>query len=149
MSLHTVSNEIFLPTRPDYADFNVPVESSLRMADILQCLKIATNQQVALYAFRSIERANVDSQVLEALDVKALLAAVESPGFIHYQPIKGLSYCLWQTHADARVATSAPAHREAARYAQIAYEDFKLLSWNVARTAVPGIVNFEPVDITH
>ena len=148
MGLHTQTHqELFLPIRPDYADFDVPVQLSFRWADILQQLRVMPYQQVALFAFRSIQKADVDQHILHMLDEGALLAAKEAPGFIHYQSSEGLSYCLWQTHADARAAISAPAHLQAAEYAPQAYERYELQSWLVARTAIPGNVEFVPVEL--
>jgi hypothetical protein len=143
-ALDTRENPVFLPHRPDYADFDVDVRSSLDWHGILQELGVPVGKYVALFAFRSEKRADADTDMLAQLDEKALIAAEEANGFIHYQPIEGLSYCLWETPEDAAAAIMTPAHREAAAYVNKAYERWHLCQYLVARTATQGEVEFIP-----
>lgn len=78
--------------------------------------------------------------MLAKLDEGALIAARDAEGFIHYQTFNGLSYCYWESLEQARVATSSPEHREAARHALEAYEEFQLLLYRIARPAVGNVV---------
>ena len=141
-SLGVVETDVFAPIRPDFADFDTPVRDSFRWNNILDTLQIPLGQEVALYAFRSEERADVDHHILAALDEKALLAAEESEGFIYYRPNKGLSYCLWESTVTAEAATSLPAHREAAQYAVQAYEKWSLNCWMIGRSGTSSEVSF-------
>src|SRR5690349_10376356 len=67
-----------------------------------------------LVAFRSVRRADADETRLTMYDEFAHQEAAVAPGFVHY--FKGplsvdgscLSFCLWQTRADARAAAGKP-----------------------------------------
>src|SRR5436189_4110971 len=69
-----------------------------------------------LVAFRSVRRADADEEKLTLFDELAHQEAASAPGFVHY--FKGpagsdgscLSFCLWQTRADARAAAGRPDH---------------------------------------
>jgi heme-degrading monooxygenase HmoA len=134
--------EIFGPLRDDYADFAVPVPESFRWGVILDHLGVPLKKYVALYAFRSIPNPEAEEEVLLRLDESALLAAKDMAGFLHYEPLKGLSYCLWSTRAAAKIATSSAEHREAAKYVGRAYKQWELQSWDVARVALDGRMEF-------
>jgi hypothetical protein len=67
-----------------------------------------------LVAFRSVRAAGADEAKLDEYDERAHQEAAASPGFIHY--LKGpraadgscMSFCLWQSRADARAAAGKP-----------------------------------------
>ena len=143
MNMPISTESVFDPIRPDFADFDVEVENSFRWAIILDHLGVPVNKYVALYAFRSVIGTDANMELLQSLDEKALLAAEDAKGFIHYEPHLGLSYCLWQSTADAFAATSGPEHREAAKQAATAYERWELQSWMIANTGISNHVNFE------
>lgn len=133
--------EILNPIRPDYANFDVDVTDSFDWAKIFEALNIPTEKSVVIYVFRGIEREDVEPEVLEGFDKRALLAAEDAKGFIHYQPNVGLSYCIWESTDDAQAATNSPEHRAAAMYAPRAYERWELRCWD-ASMSLPGNVEF-------
>jgi hypothetical protein len=81
-----------------------------------------------LVAFRSVRRADADEERLARYDDAAHLEAAAAPGFLHY--FKGpaaldgscLSFCLWQTRADARAAAGRPDHVRAVSLIDEMYE---------------------------
>jgi hypothetical protein len=106
-----------------------------------------------LVAFRSVRRADADEARLTTFDELAHREAATSAGFIHY--FKGpaardgscLSFCLWQTRADARVAAGRPDHVRAVSLIDEMYESYALEFHRVARVA-DGPLTFEPFDRT-
>lgn len=104
-----------------------------------------------LVAFRSIRKAGADEARLIAYDDLAHEEAAASPGFVHY--FKGpaasdgscLSFCLWQTRADARAAASGPLHRRAVALTAEMYDSYTLEFHRVARVA-GGALTFEAYD---
>jgi hypothetical protein len=104
-----------------------------------------------LVAFRSIRRADADEARLAAFDDAAHLEAAASPGFVHY--FKGpaasdgscLSFCLWQTRADARAAAGRPDHVRAVSLIGEMYEQYTLEFLRVSRQP-GGVLTFEPYD---
>lgn len=139
------NRDVFEPIRPDYADFDVDVRDSFPWNEIFDCLNIPPKQQVVLFAFRSKKLPGADIHKLAMLDEKALLAAEGSPGFIHYKPLDGLSYCLWESQEAAEAATSVEAHRDAAKYAVHAYERWSLNCWAVGKSSITGQVEFAQI----
>lgn len=133
---------LFKPIRPDFADFRVPVKDSFRWGRILRALDIPIGRFVALYAFRSIKNPGVDEEKLEALDKNALGAAEQAPGFIHYETNSGLSYCLWDSSTQAKAAIGSQEHREAAAYAEEAYERWNLQHWLIGSLTIGDRVEF-------
>jgi hypothetical protein len=104
-----------------------------------------------LVAFRSVRRASADEAKLTLFDELAHQEAAASPGFVHY--FKGpraedgscLSFCLWQTRADARAAAGRPAHVQAVSLLDEMYESYTLEFQRVTRTG-DGPLAFEPYD---
>jgi hypothetical protein len=106
-----------------------------------------------LVAFRSIRRADADEARLTHFDELAHQEAASSGGFVHY--FKGpaaadgscLSFCLWQTRADARAAAGRPDHVRAVSLIDEMYETYTLEFQRVTREA-GGALAFEPYDAT-
>ncbi len=102
-------------------------------------------------AFRSIRRAGADEYRLNAFDEAAHREAAGAPGFVHYfkGPVANdgscLSFCLWQSRAEARAAAGRPAHREAVTLLDEMYERYTLEFHRVRRLA-GGPLTFEPYD---
>lgn len=104
-----------------------------------------------LVAFRSVRRADADDAKLTLFDELAHQEAATSPGFVHY--FKGpaasdgscLSFCLWQTRADARAAAGRPDHVRAVSLIDEMYESYTLEFHRVSRHA-GGPLAFEPYD---
>ena len=75
----------------------------------------------------------------------------DAPGFVHYfrgptQPDGGcLSFCLWDSRAEARAAAGRPAHTQAAAFTHEAYAEYALEFHRVARLADGGF-SFEVWD---
>ncbi len=105
-----------------------------------------------LVAFRSVRRPEADEARLCEYDERAHVEAAASPGFVHY--FKGptasdgscLSFCLWDSRSDARVASGGPAHREAVTLLHAMYARYTLEFLRVRRRGdAPGL-GFEPYD---
>jgi hypothetical protein len=104
-----------------------------------------------LVAFRSVRRADADEAKLTLFDELAHEEAESAEGFVHY--FKGpagsdgscLSFCLWQTRADARAAAGRPAHVRAVSLIDEMYESYTLEFHRVSRYA-GGPLAFEPYD---
>jgi hypothetical protein len=102
-----------------------------------------------LVAFRSVRAAGADESKLDEFDERAHLEAAASPGFIHY--LKGpraadgscMSFCLWQSRADARAAAGKPDHIKAVSLLEEMYETYALEYVTVRREA-GGALTFEP-----
>jgi hypothetical protein len=104
-----------------------------------------------LVAFRSIRRDGADEARLAAFDELAHQEAATAPGFLHY--FKGpsaadgscLSFCLWDSRADARAAAGQPDHVRAVSLIDEMYESYVLEFLRVARVA-GGPLTLEPYD---
>ena len=104
-----------------------------------------------LVAFRSIRKANADEARLNEFDERAHVEASAAPGYVRY--FKGpaasdgscLSFCLWQTRADARAAAGRPDHVRAVSLIDEMYERYTLEFHRVSRLA-GGALTFEPYD---
>ena len=104
-----------------------------------------------LVAFRSIRRAGADEERLNAYDEMAHQEAAGAPGFVHY--FKGpagpdgacLSFCLWQSRAEARTAAGGSAHLRAVGLLNEMYENYMLEFLRVSRQE-GGLLTFEAYD---
>ena len=104
-----------------------------------------------LVVFRSTRKLGADEKKLTTYDDIAHADAATQPGFIHYfkGPIldddrRNLSFCLWQTAADARNASARDEHLQAAAIAfEIYGMNFQLERYNVNR--IDGKVIISPV----
>ena len=104
-----------------------------------------------LVAFRSIRRPGADEARLNEYDELAHQEAASAPGFIHY--FKGpaaadgscLSFCLWESRAEARSAAGGSAHRRAVTLLDEMYERYALEFLRVRREA-GGPLTFAPYD---
>jgi hypothetical protein len=107
-----------------------------------------------MVAFRSIRRPAVDEARLTAYDDWAHLEASTATGFVHY--FKGpttadgrcMSFCLWDSRAEARAAAGRPAHTQAAALTHEVYAEYTLEFHRVRRLAGGGFT-FEPYDSAH
>jgi hypothetical protein len=94
-----------------------------------------------MVAFRSSRLPDVDEAQLSAYDDWAHAEAMDAPGFVHY--FKGptvdggrcMSFCLWDSRAQAREAASRPAHARAVALTHQAYASYTLEFHRVRRTA--------------
>ena len=115
------------------------------------CLDAVEPGEWYMVAFRSTRRTGLDEARLTAYDDWAHSEAMSAPGFVHY--FKGptttdgrcMSFCLWDSRAEARAAAGRPAHVEAAALTHEAYTDYTLEFHRVRRLAEGGFT-FEPYD---
>ncbi len=145
---------LILPTREDYANFDVPVSESHRMGEILQYFGVPIQKFVALTVFRSIPNPEADEERLKELDIMALMAAKakvkdeskndENSGLIFYLPRKGLSMCCWDNSTLGEMGVDTPEHRAAVEYAKEAYKAVKLEKWHIGRLSNSLRVKFVP-----
>ena len=104
-----------------------------------------------LVAFRSVRRAGADEERLALFDELAHQEAAAAPGFVHYfkgpQATDGscLSFCLWNSRADARAAAGRPDHVRAVSLLEEMYQSYGLEFLRVTREA-GGMLTFEPYD---
>ena len=104
-----------------------------------------------LVVFRSIRRAGADEARLVEYDDRAHVEATSAPGFVHY--FKGptaadrscLSFCLWNSRAEARAAAGRPDHVEAVALISEMYERYTLEFLRVTGCAGEPL-RFEPYD---
>jgi hypothetical protein len=140
--------ERLVPLADDYA--RRPVEEAFDWSTVATVLP--PGQEWYLVAFRSIRRADADETRLNDFDERAHLEAVGAPGFVHY--FKGpraadgacLSFCLWDSRAQARSASGQPAHREAVTLLDEMYERYTLEFHRVSRPTAAPVLTFEPYD---
>ena len=104
-----------------------------------------------MVSFRSRRKAGVDEDRLTAYDDWAHHEAMKAPGFVHY--FKGptqadglcMSFCLWDSRAEARSAAGRPAHTQAAALTHEAYSEYRL-EFHRVRRLDDGTFTFEPYD---
>ncbi|MBA2718437.1 MAG: hypothetical protein H0U52_04210 [Chloroflexi bacterium] len=134
------------PVSADYA--SLPVAAAFNWQEA--ATELAAGEWY-LVVFRSIRKASADEVRLNEFDERAHLEAAGAPGFIHY--FRGpagpdgacLSFCLWQTRADARAAAGRPDHVRAVSLIDEMYESYTLEFHRVSRQ-VGGVLSFEPYD---
>jgi hypothetical protein len=128
---------------------SLPVADAFNWADGADALVAG---EWYLVAFRSVRAAGADEAKLDEYDERAHLEAAASPGFIHY--LKGprsgdgscMSFCLWQSRADARAAAGKPHHIQAVSLLDQMYETYAL-EYLAVRRAAGGPLMFEPYPI--
>ena len=138
--------EQLAPVSESYAA--LPIADAFNWQDATQELG---NGEWYLVAFRSIRRVDADEARLTIFDELAHQEAATAPGFVHY--FKGpaatdgscLSFCLWQTRADARAAAGRPDHVRAVSLIEEMYESYTLEFHRVSREA-GGRLTIEPYD---
>ena len=132
------------PVSESYA--SLPVAEAFNWADGAGELETG---EWYLVAFRSVRAADADEARLDEYDERAHQEAAASPGFVHY--LKGpraadgscMSFCLWQSRADARAAAGKPHHVNAVSLLEEMYEAYTLEYLTVRRVAGEPLT-FEP-----
>ncbi len=133
------------PVSEDYA--TLPVAEAFTWAEGAGELGVG---EWYLVAFRSIRAHGADEAKLDAYDEAAHQEAAASPGFIHY--LKGpraadgtcMSFCLWQSRAEARAAAAKPDHVRAMSLLGEMYESYTLEFVHVRRDTAGGQLTFAP-----
>jgi hypothetical protein len=103
-----------------------------------------------LVVFRSQRRPDADEALLEAYDLGAYREAQRASGLLFY--FRGLpnrhgeclSFCIWETRAEARAAATLPLHRAATRIVDRMYTTFTLERYMLHRSRDGGLTT-EPV----
>lgn len=138
--------EVLTPVSDGYA--HLPVADAFDWSDVAGQLGYG---EWYLVAFRSLRRAGCDEGRLSEMDERAHLEAASSPGFVFYYkgPLSTdrscLSFCMWDSRADARAAAGRPNHVEAVSVLDEMYERYALEFVRV--TGEPGVpLRFEPYD---
>ena len=129
---------------------SLPVADAFTWADGAAEL---TEGEWYLVAFRSIRAEGADEARLDEYDERAHLEAAASPGFIHY--LKGprsadgscMSFCLWQSRADARAAAGKPDHLRAVSLLAEMYESYEL-EYHTVRREAGGPLTFAPYPVS-
>ena len=102
------------PRHPDYV--TLPIQYGFDWSSLSGC----SFDRLYLVVFRSARRSTADLTLLREYDDRAYEEALASGGLLKY--FKGhanergecLSFCLWETREQARMAAGAASHRSAA-----------------------------------
>jgi hypothetical protein len=135
------------PVADNYAA--LPVEAAFTWAPVANILEPGEWYMVV---FRSILRAGTDEARLRRYDDLAHEEAATATGFVHY--FKGplasdrscLSFCLWNSRAEARAAAGRPAHRDAVALIAETYDAYTLEFMTVRKRTEDAALEFEPYD---
>lgn len=136
-----------VPVADNYAA--LPVEAAFNWAPVASVLEPGEWYMVV---FRSILRAGADEARLSRYDDWAHAEAAAAPGFVHY--FKGplasdrscLSFCLWDSRAEARAAAGRPAHRDAVALIAETYDAYNLEFMTVRKRTEDAALEFGPYD---
>ena len=135
------------PTSEMYA--RLPVADAFNWAD---CAPAIGPGDWYLVAFRSTVRPDADLDRLRAYDDWAHAEATGAPGFVHYYkgPLASdgscLSFCLWNSRAEARDAARRPAHRDAVGLISETYAEYTLEFLSMCKAAAGADLAFAPYD---
>lgn len=127
----------------------LPVADAFNWPD---CAAVIDPGEWYLVAFRSVVKLGADLDRLRDFDDNAHHEASGAPGFVHY--FKGpldtdgscLSFCLWNSRAEARAAAGLSHHRAAVTIIGETYSQYNLEFLRVRRSAIATSVEFEPYD---
>ena len=136
-----------VPTTETYA--RLPLADAFNWAD---CESAIEPGEWYLVAFRSTVRPDADIERLREYDYWAHAEASQAPGFVHY--FKGplandgscLSFCLWNSRAEARAASRQPAHLEAVSLIAETYAEYTLEFISMGKTEAGATLTFAPYD---
>jgi hypothetical protein len=136
-----------VPVADHYA--TMPVSQAFTWAPVAESLEAGEWYMVA---FRSILRADADLDRLSHYDNWAHEEAEGAEGFVHYYrgPLAAdrscLSFCLWNSRAEARTAAAGPAHRDAVTLIADTYEAYALEFLTMRKRAGAHALEFELYD---
>jgi hypothetical protein len=126
---------------------HLPVQQALTWS---ACADAIPPGEWYLVAFRSVQRAGADADRLRLFDDLAHAEAEHAPGFVHYYkgPLAAdgscLSFCLWNSRAEARAAAAQPAHGEAVAIIAEMYDQYALEFLQVRKRDAAAALEFEP-----
>jgi hypothetical protein len=128
---------------------SLPVGEAFDWASVAKALEPGEWYMVA---FRSILRTDADEAHLTRYDDWAHQEAMGAPGFVHYYkgPLAAdrscLSFCVWNSRAEARAAAARPAHRDAVALISEMYEAYFLEFLRVTKRDAEASLEFESYD---
>lgn len=131
------------PISNDYA--SLPVSEAFNWSDCG-----AGAGEWCLIAFRSVLRESADETRLWEQDEQAFEEAAALPGFVHYfrglpnEHRECLSFCLWESWAQARASARGPAHAVAIELVPDTFESFQLEFLTVRKSSSIGSFEFTP-----
>ena len=125
---------------------SLPVEEAFTWGSVADALEPGEWYMVA---FRSILRADANVERLHRYDDWAHEEASTADGFVHY--FKGplasdrscLSFCLWNSRTEARIAAARPAHQDAVTLIAESYEAYTLEFLTLRKMAGATALEFE------
>jgi hypothetical protein len=125
--------EKIFPISPLYT--NEPIDSGFDWSP----LDKVPFERLYLVVFRSIRRADADSELLREHDDRAYEEALRSGGLLLY--FKGvlnerrecLSFCLWETREQAVRASAGARHGKAAEISALTYEIYDLERYDLLK----------------
>jgi hypothetical protein len=136
-----------VPVADHYA--SLPVGDAFTWASVAKVLEPGEWYMVA---FRSILRADADEEHLHRYDDFAHAEAAGAEGFVHYYrgPLAAdrscLSFCIWNSRAEARAAAGRPAHQDAVALIVEMYEAYLVEFVRVRKQDGASSLEFEPWD---
>jgi hypothetical protein len=136
-----------LPTAEIYA--RLPLADAFNWSDLDAAVEPG---EWYLVAFRSTIRPDADADRLRKYDDFAHAEASESPGFVHYYkgPLAAdgtcLSFCLWNSRAEARAASRQAAHLEAVALIAETYAEYTLEFISMSKAHAGAALTFAPYD---
>jgi hypothetical protein len=136
-----------VPTTETYA--RLPLADAFNWAD---CESMIEPGEWYLVAFRSTVHPDADIERLREYDDWAHAEASGAPGFVHYYkgPLASdgscLSFCLWNSRAEARSAARQPAHIEAVSLIAETYAEYTLEFLSMCKTDAVATLTFAPYD---
>lgn len=135
-------------TCPTEAAFNWPAV----LAQVYAEKDLPLHEPVYLVIFRSTIREGADPEILRALDEQAHCEAALSAGFLHYfagsvdSQGNCLSFCLWRSMEEAKLASGKERHMEAVTAAGQFYESYNLEMRHIQPDGSPaGFAMTEPM----
>lgn len=147
MRLHELCQKL-TPINTNYV--NLPIQEGFDWTQLVD----APFFELYLVVFRSIRRATADQALLKEHDDRAYEEAVRAGGLLRY--FKGqvnerrecLSFCLWESREQAKVAAGGCSHQVAARIWTEMYEVYDLERYLLGRTG-DGTVTFRSLVADH
>src|ERR687895_2787174 len=133
------------PRHKEYA--TLPIEDAFDWSSLSLC----DFEQLYLVVFRSLRRPEADLDLLREHDDRAYEEAMASGGLLRY--FKGqanewgecLSFCLWETLEQARLAADAASHRSAAGVSAQMYLSFSIDRYWLEKVGEKLV--FEPIQM--
>jgi hypothetical protein len=132
---------------PQLADYALaPIAEGF---DWQHCLNSVPDGTWYLVVFRSLRKETADLEMLTEFDDRAFEEASLRPGLLHYfrgqlnERRECLSFCLWETQEQARVASALPLHQAAVGVVNEMYHSYRLERYWVSKQGMGQAPVFE------